>query len=798
VDFITAFCVKNKNGYVLDPTCGTGTFLIRAYDRLKALGAQGHERLLSQIWGIDVALFPSELATINLFRQRIDLYENFPRIVAKDFFEVKPGMEFEFPPPKVDVHNPEARIQIKLPQFDAVVGNFPYIRQELIDKRIKGYKAFLEKTLVEDWHKDYPEFFEANNGSHPKLSGRADIYASLFFHTARFLSEKGRMGIVTSNAWLDADYGYELQKFFLKNFKIIAIVESRCEPWFEDAQVNTVFTILERCLDPKERNGHAVKFVKLKKKLTELIPQDAERDSSERWQALEKYIRSIEHAAGKTELHSSICTEEDDNFRIRLIKQDALLRELEAGGKTAKWGVYLRAPDVYFKIVEACKDKLVPLKDAAKIRYGIKPGITEFFLLDDEAIRYHNIEKKFLRPILTSLKEVNGYAVDEKTVRLKAFVCNLSKAELKKQGYRHALKYIEWGEKQKTHGKARNKPGGEYFPDAPSVKGRERWYELDVDIVGDIVINQMVGKRHGYISNPKKVLANNVFQVAHFHERKNVPFLSAFLNSAFGFMHSEVIGRLTWLQGVLYLYGPEIDALAVPDISKIKSQKIKNIGDKFQSLASTDILPFSKEIKKPERRAFDAAVLEALGLEPSKYLNRLYEDLAELIRERIDLPKAQKALKIAHAQRDMDKIIAQAVGDILPDGPDQFPGNYISADTAMEEIPLPGTALRIIGHGMGLVSLGDEQGWEMEVKGGERARYILYAQAALRREGKDSYVLRMPKADKEVKDSIRRYEEYLAKIRQALEGQFTRSIGDWKRAESVTSSLFREWGVLME
>ena len=60
------------------------------------------------------------------------------------------------------------------------------------------------------------------------------------------------MGIVTSNSWLDVAYGYELQKFFLKNFKIVAIIESRCEPWFEDAAVNTVVTILERCKDKEQ------------------------------------------------------------------------------------------------------------------------------------------------------------------------------------------------------------------------------------------------------------------------------------------------------------------------------------------------------------------------------------------------------------------------------------------------------------------------------------------------------------------------------------------------------------------
>jgi type I restriction-modification system DNA methylase subunit len=220
VDLITAFCVRSKSNKVLDPTCGTGTFLIRAYDRIRNAGEKDHKKLLSQLWGIDIAHFPAELATINLYKQNIEDYANFPRIISKDFFEVKPGDIFKFSPPK-PTGDPDFMIDEKVPQFDAIVGNFPYIRQELIEKRIKAYKNTLENVLFQDWKDDYPELLEK---SKPKLSGQADIYAYLFFHSAKHLKDDGRMGIVTSNAWLDVAYGYELQKFFLKNFQIIAII----------------------------------------------------------------------------------------------------------------------------------------------------------------------------------------------------------------------------------------------------------------------------------------------------------------------------------------------------------------------------------------------------------------------------------------------------------------------------------------------------------------------------------------------------------------------------------------------
>jgi hypothetical protein len=159
-------------------------------------------------------------------------------------------------------------VEVPVPLFDAVVGNFPFIRQELIEKQQKGYKAAIVKAIAEGWLEEYPDAFDlkptqrrelekAKEQGLPltplfdkvelNLSGLADIYAYLFYHAARFARpDGGRLGIITSNAWLDVGYGYELQRFFLSRFKVVAVLESRCEPWFEDAAVNTVVTILER------------------------------------------------------------------------------------------------------------------------------------------------------------------------------------------------------------------------------------------------------------------------------------------------------------------------------------------------------------------------------------------------------------------------------------------------------------------------------------------------------------------------------------------------------------------------
>ncbi len=257
VDFVVAFCVRYADDVVMDPTCGTGTFLIRAYDRKRtALGLHDHSQQLSQLWGIDVAPFPAELATINLFRQQVGTPDNFPRILNEDFFNVIPGEHYRFPPLKHDaspanaLEGDESSLMTPIPQFDAIVGNFPYISADRIEQREKGYTTKMGRRLAAEWFQEYPAGFtfasESDKRQHrtvreqgldvsaflpkaePVISTYADLYVSMFWHAAAFLKPGGRMGIVTSNAWLDVGYGHALQGFFLEHFKIIAILESRC------------------------------------------------------------------------------------------------------------------------------------------------------------------------------------------------------------------------------------------------------------------------------------------------------------------------------------------------------------------------------------------------------------------------------------------------------------------------------------------------------------------------------------------------------------------------------------------
>jgi len=137
-----------------------------------------------------------------------------------------------------------------------VVGNPPYTRQEEMPEiapEIKQYKeGIIDKALKDNTGKKIAE-----------ISRRAGIHAYFFVHGMKFLRNGGRFGFIVSNSWLDVDYGKGLQEFFLNNYKIIAIIESKVERWFEEADVNTCIVILEKCKDKTARAKNLGRFVYL-------------------------------------------------------------------------------------------------------------------------------------------------------------------------------------------------------------------------------------------------------------------------------------------------------------------------------------------------------------------------------------------------------------------------------------------------------------------------------------------------------------------------------------------------------
>jgi methylase of polypeptide subunit release factors len=278
VDLINAFCIRFADAKVIDPACGSGSFLVRAYYRKKVLNPKkSHIELLSELFGCDISLYPAHLATLNLAAREINEEANYPRISRRNFLHFNPTEDFcELPS-----NRGGGKVSIKIPPLDAIVANPPYVRQEKVEKK---EKESVKKTLETVW----PGL---------RISGRSDLHCYFWPASARLLKEGGYFGFLTSSSWLDVEYGFPLQAWILQHFEVLAIMETNVEPWFPDARVKTCATILRRCEDPSKRSSTLVKFVQFRQPLANIIGIPSSGNEQKRQQAAQQLRERIEAAS---------------------------------------------------------------------------------------------------------------------------------------------------------------------------------------------------------------------------------------------------------------------------------------------------------------------------------------------------------------------------------------------------------------------------------------------------------------------------------------------------------------------
>lgn len=422
VDLMNAFCIRKGDAKVFDPSCGSGSFLVRAYYRKYQLDKSlSHQELLAGIYGCDINPYPAHLATLNLAARQLANEENYPRIAHTNFFKVEANKTFcELPKMETSHDGRKGREQILIPQLDAIIGNPPYVRQEKILKRSDNNSRKKDNRIPDDQTKEYITKVADSAYPNSNLSKQSDLHVFFWLASARFLKQKGWFGFLTSSSWLDAKYGFALQRWILSHFKLVAVIESLDEPWFSDARVKTCATIMQLCDDAKKRDENPVKFVRLKRPLTEILQKAnwehiEEHDGQEhlRQQAAED-LRDVilktktdlsndelrivvkrqgdlwneglsvaEMFAHQKELSKQSLEDNDDDETTEVHTPAVAPRNdlLDYGG--GKWGRYLRAPEFYFEIMNEFGAKFTRIGDIAQFKFGIKSGCDDFFMPRD-------------------------------------------------------------------------------------------------------------------------------------------------------------------------------------------------------------------------------------------------------------------------------------------------------------------------------------------------------------------------------------------------------------------------------
>ena len=507
--------------------------------------------------------------------------------------------------------------------FDVVIGNPPYVRQENIadpkipreavtDLNKEAHKAKLARSV----YQAFPRFFgykrekdvKPNNPaaavSH-KLDARSDLYIYFFFHGLSLLNPEGTFCFVTSHSWLDVGYGKDLQEFTLKHCHIKQIIDNEARRSFASADVNTVISLFS-APDEKRQSGL---------------------DCTTRFVSFNTPFEAILDPVIFYEIETAQERDSTQEHRVVPISQRSLLKSgtVDASPKPKytgdKWGgKYLRAPDIYWKIIEKGKDKLVRLGDIAEVRRGFTTGANKFFYLNTERVSEWGIEEEFLKPVIFSLRELVCIEDNLDNIQKQIFLCHEKKSNLFGT---NALKYIEWGESQS-------------FNKRPSCKSRRLWYSFAEDWnPAPFIFPAKVGERMLVLNNLKGVFEDKKLYGITPREKHEAFIFAGLLNSTLVRFFMDLSCRqLTGAQAIA-----DIDVRVVKEIPILRTSLISSNEHGFRlaydQMKSRPIKQrVTGEYTMPDRHALDAIIFDALNLTQGER-DAVYEAVIHLVEARL-------------------------------------------------------------------------------------------------------------------------------------------------------------------
>jgi hypothetical protein len=535
------------------------------------------------------------------------------------------------------------------PGFDLVIGNPPYVRQEDIlpaDDAIELERLLLPKNKAkkQQINREYKQkLSDKVFSTYPflatkartiidgerktinlygsKVPGRSDLYVYFQLLCPDLLNSKGTFCFIISNSWLDVEFGGFVQQFLLKHTDLNAIYD--CNVRSFNAGVNTIIYLHSAIInnlitDDQHRqlvpSEHPARFVMNKVDYTEA--------------AFAPILIEQEHCFTNTfrEKYRVIIKDQKSLWEEGFDKEEFSYRSNKWGGK------YLRAPEIYYTILQKGEGKLVPLKSIGEVRFGIKTGANEFFILTKEEAQIRKIESAFLVPILKSPRQCKTIVVDPDSLDTLLFYCHKERSELRGT---HALKYIEWGEESEIIDGIETRA----YHLRPSTKSRARWWDIGERIIPKIACNYMIDSIIRFYS-PNQFVVDNFHEI---HTSKDISSLLQSLNSTMFNLMLNVLGRSNFGDGLMKIQTYEIGEVLTLEPSFISSIPLNSNFFTREGLNLFEELGFNKNnpirsqipIPHSDRSEMDNYLFDILDLSEEER-NEVYWATAELVQSRLE------------------------------------------------------------------------------------------------------------------------------------------------------------------